>query len=208
MERLALYRNVLYSLIKPFREKRMARFFEYHKPDKNTKILDVGGTSYNWELVDYTGNLTILNIAHEGINSHYKYITGDAGNLDFQDNSFDLGFSNSVIEHVYTWDNQVKFANEIRRACKGLWVQTPAKSFFLEPHFLTPFFHFLPKSLQKKLSKFSVLGLMYNPPKEKLDGMVDELRLLTYREMKILFPDCKIIKERFLFFTKCYIAVR
>ncbi len=38
--------------------------------------------------------------------------------------------------------------------------------------------------------------------------MVDEIRLLTFKEMKSLFPDCEIIKERFLFFTKSYIAVR
>jgi len=38
--------------------------------------------------------------------------------------------------------------------------------------------------------------------------MILEIRLLTYSEMKQLFPDCTILKERFLGFTKSYVAVR
>jgi hypothetical protein len=35
-----------------------------------------------------------------------------------------------------------------------------------------------------------------------------EVRLLTYREVKELFPDCTILRERFFGMTKSYIAVR
>ena len=35
-----------------------------------------------------------------------------------------------------------------------------------------------------------------------------DIRLLTYREMKQLFPDCLILKERVLGLTKSYVAVR
>jgi hypothetical protein len=38
--------------------------------------------------------------------------------------------------------------------------------------------------------------------------MVDEIRLLNYREMVHLFPECEIYREKFLFFTKSYIAIK
>jgi len=42
-----------------------------------------------------------------------------------------------------------------------------------------------------------------------VDAFLAEVRLLTYREMQQLFPDCRIERERFLWlFTKSYIAVR
>lgn len=43
---------------------------------------------------------------------------------------------------------------------------------------------------------------------EHLLDLVDEVRLLSKREMKEMFPDCHIITERFLLMPKSYIAVR
>jgi hypothetical protein len=37
---------------------------------------------------------------------------------------------------------------------------------------------------------------------------IDEVRLLTYREVKQLCPDCRILKERVFGLTKSYVAVR
>ena len=38
--------------------------------------------------------------------------------------------------------------------------------------------------------------------------IVDEVRLLTYPEMKQLFPNCTVLKERAFGLTKSHIAVR
>lgn len=39
--------------------------------------------------------------------------------------------------------------------------------------------------------------------------MLDEIRLLSLREMRSLFPDCEIITDRFLLvFSKSYTAFR
>ena len=52
-------------------------------------------------------------------------------------------------------------------------------------------------------------GWLHRPSQEKVAELVDELRLITYMEMKELFPDCEIVREKFLgVFTKSYIAVR
>ena len=49
---------------------------------------------------------------------------------------------------------------------------------------------------------------MTRPDKAGIEEMLGDIRLLTYREMKTLFPDCRILKERVLGLTKSYIAVR
>jgi len=46
------------------------------------------------------------------------------------------------------------------------------------------------------------------PNQQQVDALVDEYRLLDYREMRELFPDCEIRRERFLGLTKSYVAVR
>jgi len=58
------------------------------------------------------------------------------------------------------------------------------------------------------LRNFSIWGWITRPPQEYVERMVKELRLLTYAEMQDLFPDCEIIRGKFLFMTKSFIAVR
>ncbi|MBC8241801.1 MAG: hypothetical protein H8E30_15190 [Alphaproteobacteria bacterium] len=41
-----------------------------------------------------------------------------------------------------------------------------------------------------------------------VDALVDEIRLLNEAQMRELFPDATIVRERFLIFTKSLIAVR
>ncbi len=114
-----------------------------------------------------------------------------------------------MVEHLFTYEQQQTFAEELRRVADGLWIQTPARSFPIEPHYLTPLIHFLPQRWQKKLLRnFTVFGLMTRPPQSEVDSLVEEIRLVTYEEMKALFPDCDILREKLLFLTKSFIAVR
>ena len=53
---------------------------------------------------------------------------------------YDIVHSNSVIEHLYNFENQKKMASEIIRVGQKYIVQTPNKYFFLEPHYLASFF--------------------------------------------------------------------
>lgn len=199
-------------VILPFRRRRMGRLLATMAPMGTDPVLDVGGTAYNWKLVGYRGPVVLLNLADahgDASAPNLQTVTGDGCDLPYADASFDLVHSNSVIEHVGSIDRQRRFAQEVRRVGRRLWVQTPAREFFLEPHYLTPFVHWLPKAWQKRLLRnFSIWGWMARPSPEYVAGFVDQTRLLSLREMQELFPDCVILRERFLFMTKAYIAVR
>ena len=110
-----------------------------------------------------------------------------------------------MIEHVGTWEKQQLFAREVRRVARNLWVQTPARSFPLEAHLLAPYIQYLPKSAQHRIVRWTPRGILQP---HVVHEIIDEVRLLTCREMKQLFPDCLILKERVLGLTKSYIAVR
>ena len=192
----------------------MAMFRARMQPGKDTQILDVGGYPWCWQDSQIPSPVTILNLqVLPGLESRWKdrytLVTGDGTRMSYPDGQFDIVFSNSVIEHLETYQQQEKFAREVRRVGRDLWIQTPARSFFLEPHLLTPFVHWLPKQTEISLARnFTVWGWITRPSREAAFQYVNELRLLSEQEMRNLFPDCEILKEKFLGLTKSYIAVR
>jgi len=190
----------------------MNRFVEAFRPTAETTVLDVGGTPYNWEQIDARFPITLLNtepLEADGLDARYAVVQGSGKRLDFPDRSFDIAFSNSVIEHVGDLEAQRLFAEELRRVGRQVWVQTPARSFFFEPHLLTPFIHFLPLSWQRRLVRnFTLWGWITRPSRASVDRMLGELNLLDYATFRALFPDCEVRRERFLVFTKAFVAVR
>jgi hypothetical protein len=202
----------IYKLISPyFRSRRQREFERLMKPTSSASILDVGGTVAFWGESESKYRVTLLNSELPSLVSseQYSHILGDGCTLQFSDQSFDIVFSNSVIEHVGTWERQVLFAAECRRVGKSLWIQTPAREFFIEPHLISPFIHWLPQRWQRRLIRyFTVRGLLEKPNPSSIERYLHEVRLISYKEMAYLFPDCTIHKERFLGFCKSYIAVR
>ncbi len=200
-------------LIRGFRRRRMRAFAQTFDPSASTRVLDVGGTAYNWQLLGSSARVTLLNLempeAADALPPRLVAVVGDATRLEFEDGSFDVGFSNSVVEHLGSWERQSAFAAEIRRVARGLWVQTPARSFPAEPHLLGLFVHYLPLRWQRRLVRhFTLWGWISRPTQERVDQFLRETRLLNYAEMRQLFPDCVIRRERFLGLTKAYIVVR
>lgn len=195
---------------KHFRPKRMRAFAELFGVDDRKRIIDVGGDKDNWEFIEAKPEVTIVNldIDEERI-GRFRLLPGDARALDLPDNAFDIAYSNSVIEHVGTLDDQRRFAEETRRLAPRYYVQTPNRWFFIEPHFIAAFIHFLPKSVfRKMLPFFSLWYWIHWPTREEIDSVVDEINLLTADQMRELFPDAEIIHERVLGMTKSIIAVR
>lgn len=205
----------LYAVLSArFRARRLQWFIDVISPSPKSTILDVGGYPWFWESAPHPYPITALN-PHvipglaEKAPANFKLVAGDGCKLEYPDQSFDIVFSNSVIEHVGTYANQKAFAAHARRVGRYLWIQTPAREFFIEPHLLTPFIHFFPRSVQARLLRYgTVWGWLTKPTPAEVIGFLDEVRLLTYAEMKELFPDCVILRERFLGFTKSYVAIR
>jgi hypothetical protein len=204
----------LYALIfKTFRRKRMEQLLAFARFTPSTRALDVGGHPWFWKGVELPCRVTLLNLSVppelEPYRDRFDLVAGDGTRLAYADREFDLAVSNSVIEHVGTWENQQRFAREIRRVADRLWVQTPAREFFIEPHLLAPVVHWLPRRVQRRLIRnFTGFGWLARPSPARVEAFLDEVRLLTYAEMRELFPDCEIRRERVLGLTKSYVAVR
>ncbi len=200
-------------LLRGFRRRRMRVFQRSFGDREATTILDVGGTPFNWGLIDAKSRITLLNLSVppdvDALPPNISCVVGSGTRLDFEDESFDVGFSNSVIEHLSSWERQEAFAREIRRVGRSLWVQTPARRFFVEPHLMTPLVHYLPRRWQRRLLRnFTVWGWLVRPSQRAVDRFLVETRLLDLGEMRRLFPDCEIRRERFLGLTKSYVAMR
>jgi len=199
-------------LTRGFRGRRMNRFLETFRPTDDTTVLDVGGTPFNWEQIDGRFPVTLLNtepLPFQNLDDRYTLVRGSGTRLGFSDGSFDIAFSNSVIEHVGSLEAQRAFAKELRRVGRKLWVQTPARGFFFEPHLLAPFVHFLPFSWKRRLVRnFTLWGWITRPSRASVDRMLGGLHLLDYATFRALFSDCEIRRERFLGLTKAFVAVR
>jgi hypothetical protein len=193
-----------------FRTRRMKQFSALFAPTGATRIIDIGGDPYNWGLIAEQPSVTMINISGEPWEKgRFRLERGDGCALRHADASFDIAYSNSVIEHVGSWQNQQRFAAEIRRVAPRYYVQTPNRWFFVEPHLITPFIHFLPNRIARRLMRnFSLHGLVARPSQDFIDRFLAETRLLTVAEMKQLFPDARIQRERFLGMTKSIIALR
>ena len=175
----------------------------------NMRIIDLGGTPGFWSQIDTPLDITVVNLP--GVcepavdNSHHKItlIEGDATDLQqFPDMSFDIVFSNSVIEHVGGAANEARFAKEVRRLAPAFWVQTPSIWFPLEAHTGIPLWWFLPKFVKLSLHKRWKRKLpAWN---EMISGTV-VIRKTAFRKY---FPDATIYTERLIGIPKSYYAFR
>lgn len=205
-----------HQIFKIWRRKRRWLFVKIIKPTQTDIVLDVGGYPWLWlSQSSLVKRVDVLNVQKTSwtekiSNVNIQAIVGDGCALPLPDKSYDVGFSNSVIEHVGSWERQQQFASEIRRVAKALWVQTPAYGCPIEPHYLAPFVHYLPKDMQRKILQWiSPRVWLDDLGCEQINQMVDTTRLLRKKEVKQLFPDCQILTERLLWIIpKSYIAVR
>jgi hypothetical protein len=202
------------SLAARFRRKRLellnSMIASYQEP---VTILDVGGEQRFWEMVsdviqkDF--RIVILNIHPPEITlpNFYGVACDATGRLCFSDNEFNIVFSNSVIEHLESFENQQQMASEIQRVGLSYMVQTPNKHFPLEPHFLMPFFQFFPFGLQVALTQAFDLGWYKRiPDREAARRHVRSHRLLAEEEFRSLFPDGQIYQEKVFGLTKSFVA--
>ena len=198
------------------RQKRFTLFLNKIKNlSSPIRILDLGGTYKFWQEVNFDkelnansdfASITLLNLNKEKVN-HPSFISvqGDATDLsDYKDDEFDIIFSNSLIEHLYTYDNQEKMAKSVMRIGKKYFIQTPNKYFPIEPHYFFPFFQFMPYPLKKILMmKTKIIEGKYHNEKS-VQRAHDVIRLLSKEELGKLFIDGRIYREYLFGFTKSF----
>lgn len=139
------------------RDRKWRLFLEAVKPTSSTTVLNVGYNNNEYSPVDnylekhypYRANITALGIqAPSEYARRYpevRVVTYDGIDFPFPDKSFDVCWSNAVLEHVGTAARQLHFVREIVRVSRMAFVTTPNRYFPIEVHTRTPLLHFLPK---------------------------------------------------------------
>lgn len=176
------------------------------------RVLDVGGTPAYWQRMEPSAaglDVTVLNTSADA-NAGVEQRIGDARRMpEFDDREFDVVFSNSVIEHVGGPADQRAMAEEVSRVGRGYFVQTPNRWFPLEPHFLVPGFQFLPAGARiRLLQRFDLGHIRRRPDRAEAEREVRSIRLLDAGDLRRLFPDASLYRERALGLTKSLMAAR
>ena len=179
------------------------------------KILDIGGQPQYWEMMTAGMPLTdrfqvtLLNVrTHGPSHRNFTCLVGDGRAMpQFADQQFDIVFSNSTIEHVGGFTDQQRMASEVRRIGRQYYVQTPNRYFPVEPHFVFPYFQFLPIGLRVWLVQHFSMGWYARlPNRQDAEREVTAIRLLTRNEVVELFPEATIFEEKYCGLVKSFVA--
>lgn len=168
------------------------------QPVPEDRILDLGCGSA-WSLAQLNPEAFVTGVdlvKREGFDRpNQDFVVADACELPFENDSFDIAYSNSLIEHIAP-HRRAAFAHEIQRVSRRFWVQTPNYWFPIEPHALLPGAQFLPDRARRVAWRMSPRGIQYE----------DSLQLLRRSELAELFEDALILKERVGPWTKSFVA--
>jgi SAM-dependent methyltransferase len=163
-------------------------------PQPGERILDIGCGTEGLAGFEHDADITGLDAVERANYPGSRFVRGDARALPFEPDSFEIAYSNSLVEHLHP-DDRPRFAGEICRVAGRYWVQTPNRYFPIEPHVLLPGFQFLPAGARKRLWRLGMPRTPYEP-----------IELLGAAELRRLFPDAVILRERFAGLTKSLIA--
>jgi hypothetical protein len=190
------------------------------KEQPEVSILDTGGRPGYWEILapDLRDKvrITCLNFsseleAHPSVSDDLQVVSvvGDACHMpEFSDDAFDLVHSNSVIEHVGSYQDMKRYADEARRVGKCHYIQTPNYWFPIEPHYGVPFIHWLPDPWRAWLFTHCNIGYARKCSFEAAITRIDHTRIISAFMLQQFFPQSRIRRERLLLLTKSIIAVR
>ena len=194
---------------------KMYRFFaQQFTPAEAMRVLDVGVTSdssqaesnYFEKMYPFPSRITCVGTEDGShLMAQYpglQYRRVQSGQpLPFTDKSFDIVFSNAVLEHVGSREEQAAFLRELTRVGKALFVTTPNRWFPIEHHTGLPLLHFLPAWLYR-----AILGRT----RYRYWAAESTLNMLTAGELAELFPaevDVNVKTIRFVGFGSNLVAV-
>jgi len=192
-----------------------ATFDQYGK----VNIIDIGGTKPYWNILpeglieEKKIHITIINLPGENQpenSEHFTIVDGDACDLSrFEDKSFHISHSNSVLEHVGDWQKMKAYSNELKRVSERYYIQTPNYWFPVEPHCMTPLFHWLPTPIRISLvMKFNLGHWKKANTVDSAVETVESARLVNKKMFRELYDDAEVVTERLFFFAKSFTGIR
>jgi len=187
------------------RRRKLALFMETIRPGPETRVVDVGvgdtgfGTEpglasshnffealYPWpERITAVSDVPLPNFAREF--PSVTTVTASGTHLPFEDNAFDVAFSNAVVEHVGGRQDQRRFVAELCRVAPRVFLSTPNRWFPVETHTLVPFVHWLPRPAADRV--FAAF---------RRDNW-ERVRLLSKGQLLALFPasvETRVVESR------------
>ncbi|HUR11419.1 MAG TPA: class I SAM-dependent methyltransferase [Flavitalea sp.] len=187
-------------------------FLQTMKPDPATNILDVGYTDDDaYDAINFLeknyphkSKITALGIEEPVVfrkkHPEVKVVTYDGNIFPFENKSFDIAWSNAVIEHVGDYEKQKFFLSELLRTSKKIFVTTPNRFFPVEVHTRLPLLHYLPKRYFDRIlkaigKKWATGNYMFLLREKDLKKMLKELGITRY----------SIRYNRFLLFTMDFV---
>jgi SAM-dependent methyltransferase len=175
------------------RKRRHEQFWALTGVSSEAHVLDLGCGALGLRALEPGLDITGVDLTERPAYPGPFVCADAAAGLPFADGEFDLVYCSSVIEHVPP-ARRAAFAAELRRVGRGWLVQTPARSFPIEPHSLLPGAHWLPVSLRKPYWRLGAAGQW------------EDIALLSRSEIETLFGPA--LPERFGPFVKSWVCVR
>lgn len=180
---------------------------------ESMSVIDLGGRVDAWlraPVRPATVHIVNLEPSPEETPAWIRAEQADACSLPsrISGSSYDLVFSNSVIEHLGGHAQRMRFADTVHKLAARHWVQTPYRYFPIEPHWLFPGFQFFPLAVRAQVSRHWPLAHTQSQSKDEGIRAAMSVELLSRTEMAFYFPDSTLRSERVVGLVKSLIATK
>jgi hypothetical protein len=166
-------------------------FLKTMQPQPGDRVLDIGVSdevtveaNMLEQVYPHRENLTCASLsdgatilrAYAGV-QHVRVVPHEP--LPFADNAFDIVYSNAVLEHAGSPEQQRAFLSELCRVARRRFVAVPNRLFPVEHHTCLPVIHYLPKATFRRMLR----GSRYDVWSHE-----ENLNYVSAQELRALWP--------------------